>query len=410
MSMRKLIWVGTVAAMAGAGCTGKVDGQGAVKGDDPTLAMSGSGCGYPQYGCGTGNGTGVYYQEGGYAGMDSIQFLITHFINNGSSVGVQGRYRVNNTWYVLDTPGNVYQATYFGYTYPVVSITETGTYPTITLQIPGTATTFSVSGAALQWVQPSVFLYLSNTTPRYYNFQLMFAPAGSDAGTGAYSATTVYKYNMWYQNTYTGEAWTNYCNDAAGNTDPVVFQGGIDVTPWAGQVTSNSSDVTLSCRQGAIATAYYWGYDYRSDWWHYAAAIHMKRASYCGDDKFFTVAGTHITILDDWFTQMQFPNGGIEALWTPYGASCFNQSRRPDGDPTLPYWWQEPQGTMLYERLQPFDLSSAAQSEINLGQTGAYGGRCALQLLPPCPPLSALVDSNYNTLQTFLLDGVVWPQ
>jgi hypothetical protein len=418
MSTRKMICLGAMAAMMSA-CTGQVEAPATAKQDtDPTLFAGISGtCPYPQYGCGVSNGTGVYYGEGGFAGMDNINFMVTHFVNNGSSVGFQGRYQGVNasnvpTWYFLPSPGQVTSADYFGYNYHVVSVTESGTYPTWTLQAWGGGTTFQVPAAYLQYLQPYLYTRIPNppsASPYYLYVRLLFSPMQSDTGIGAYSETTVYKFNMQYQKLYTDNTpqsgYLQYCNDAAGNADPVVFQGGIDVAPTTGTVTSVANDVTLSCRQGAIATAYWWGYVPQTDPWHFAAAIHMKRGSYCGDENVFTVAGTKITILDDWFTQTQWPNGGIEALWTPTGASCFNQSRRPDGDINA-YPWQQVAGTMLAVGLQPFDFYKVYW---NYAST-PYNKSCNGVPLPPCPTLGQLVLPDYTTTQTFLLDGVVWPQ
>jgi hypothetical protein len=413
MSTRKWFCLGAMAAMISAGCTGQVEGNATTKPDtDPTLfALHGS-CPTPEYGCGVSNGTGVYYGEGGFAGLDNIQFMVTHFINNGTWVGFTGRYQGSNgIWYFLPSEGQVTGADYFGYNYRVVSVSESGTYPTWTLQASG-GTPFQVPGYYLQYLQPYLFARgIPNVSASPYDIyvRLLFSPMVTEAGVGAHSQTTIYKFNMQYQKLWLNgtvqSAYAQYCYDSAGNVDPVVFQGGIDVAPTTGMVTDNASVVTLSCRQGAIATAYWWGYDYKFDPWHFAGAIHMKRGSYCGDENVFTVAGTRIDILDNSFTEAHWPNGGIEALWTPIGASCFNRSRRLDGDFNAPLSQQVP-GTMLAVGLQPFDFD---QIYLNYSSV-AYNKTCKGQVLPPCPTLDKLVDSHNNPLQTFLLDGVIWPQ
>jgi hypothetical protein len=376
MLNRKML-LGTIAAML-AGCSGQVNGPGVANGDtSPTLFAGIGGCPYPQYGCTRTNGTGVYYQEGGFAGMAPFKLMVTHFINNGSSVGFTGRYNLPGTswWQVLASPGIVSSATYNGVYYHVQSVSETGTYPTWTLS--NGSGTVHVSGASVY----GLYLYLTFIDPVTGGrdiYEVWFGQMATEAGSSPspYYPTTLYKYDLWYRNT-AGGSWTPYCTDASGSYDPIVFQQGIDVAPTSGTVLKNANDVTMSCRLGAIATVYSWGYDYLADPWHYAAGIHMKRASYCGDENFYTVAGTMFQPQDDDGTQfIRFADSAIEASWTPTGASCYTQPRRD----------------LAKVGMQPFS------------------GWCGGTQLPTCASIGqvpSVLWSNYDNIPVFLIDGVV---
>jgi hypothetical protein len=113
--------------------------------------------------------------------------------------------------------------------------------------------------------------------------------------------------------------------------DYVVFQENIDVDPPTGQVTAAPGHMTVSCRGGAMANVFSWGYDHNSDLWHFGAAIQMKRASYCGDGTFYTVSGTNIHIQDEEGAEEDpVTDSGVEAFWGPNGAICYDGPRRQD--------------------------------------------------------------------------------
>jgi ADYC domain-containing protein len=131
--------------------------------------------------------------------------------------------------------------------------------------------------------------------------------------------------------------WTEYCLDASNAADTVLFQQGIDVDVVNADVLDRgSSYVTLSCRKGAIASGRSWGYGYRdtgtNDIALFDAALHMKRASYCGDVAYYTSAGTQIYIWDaDSINTSSKANPAnlydIEAVWDTTGttgALCVN--------------------------------------------------------------------------------------
>jgi hypothetical protein len=380
MPTRNII-LGTIAAML-AGCSGQVNGHGVASDNDPSLLAAISGCSYPQYNCGRSNGTGVYYQEGGFAGMSSIQVMITNFINTGSQVQWQGRFsRVGSgTWQMLPLNGSVTGAYYNGVYYRVRAVSETGTLPTWTLVDTTTNANILVSGASVYGMYLNINFYDQPRDHVYY-FQLWFGPMQTEAGgsNSPYFQTTINKYSLWYRDVSAGGSWTEYCTDINHAVDPVVFQQGMFVAPTSGQVFTNSNDVTLSCRLGAIATVYWWGYDYHNDLWHYEAGIHMKRASYCGDDNYYTVGGTIFQPQDDgpanWYWVQ---DAAVEASWSPTGALCYTQPRRPD---------------LAQHGVTPFN------------------GYCNGNLLPTCASIgqvpSALDAGGWDNLPTFLIDGVV---
>jgi hypothetical protein len=181
---------------------------------------------------------------------------------------------------------------------------------------------------------------------------MLFTFEEIDPALSAASPNPVHKYGMAWWNPADQSAH-NYCAGAPKTPggppvlDSVVFMGGIDVNPINGAVVRNPDVVTLSCSLGAIATAYRWGYDYKplslfghplteynaTALWYFNAAIQMKRASYCGDDRHYTMANTDIYISDAKSIQdgIQAPSL-IEAFWTPQGASCVNvsQMRHPE--------------------------------------------------------------------------------
>jgi hypothetical protein len=101
-----------------------------------------------------------------------------------------------------------------------------------------------------------------------------------------------------------------------------------------------NSYVTLSCLHGAIATAHWWGYSYRgtpAQTDMFEAAMHMKRASYCGDDAFYTRRNVVIMMRDevgnlgnDAIRPLEF-EASWDRAWLPDGpirATCINRLKR----------------------------------------------------------------------------------
>jgi hypothetical protein len=305
------------------------------------------------------NGTGVYFAEDGFAGLGPTDLMITQFIN-GSTLSFQSRYLDPATKLWRLTSAGQILAEYLGKRYRVVSLHETRTVPTWTLEDLTTQAQLSVTDGALS--QLRLMLAVENGT-HDTQFVLDFeGPASSSAEHAKNSEST---YGMSWTDVIAKGAPTAYCHTppspaapAPASTaqwppDSVVFQEGIDVDPVTGTVTLAPSHVTMSCYFGAPATVYRWGYDYRAgDTSYFASGIHMKRASYCGDAAFYTVAGTEIHIADNIPVQNE-PGGVIEAWWTPTGASCLDY---PDG-------------------MRHGDIASRK----------GFNGSCGTRVLPRCP-------------------------
>lgn len=321
-------------------------------------------------GCKDPNGTGVYTAEGGSAGIGDLRLMITHFVNDGR-VTFHGRYfdAGQKQWAQLPAPGLAYGAVYRGKSLSVVGVSETSTAvqwqlfdrETRTVVLapePGTPPTGltvyvqvglpqalsgtagdppSTAGPPLRDANGLPLLAPAPTsaplgTIRYY--ALDFTPVVSGAPERTPPLTT---YQLSWRDTRTGAPPVPYCADAQGGADTVVFQQGIDVDPVNGRVAATATTaglVTLSCSLGAPAKVYGWGYRYEPRaLFYFAAAIQMKRASYCGDEGHYTVAGTEIHIFDD---QGIHPIGfkladkitAVEASWTPDGATCMTPGNR----------------------------------------------------------------------------------
>jgi len=334
MSMRMISCVGALAI--GAGCPG---GHGGGSGQTqqelrppPALTI----CPDGTTNCTNPNGTGIYTAEWGAAGIGPNRVMITHFVNvpgtpTTSRVAFEGRYFDPQTsaWGQLP-PGLVVRADYQGrHELPVLAVNETSTALQWTLLDPQTSQPILVLDPGLAslvvYVQFTLRATTNNTTQVY---ALRFQPAAG----GPPSKLPLRIYDLSWQDARAPQAPVRYCADGQGTTDPVVFQRGMDVHPITGAVVrdpGSASFVTMSCRGGAVATVYSWGYGYgaasSTPTFYFDAGIQMKRASYCGDAQFFTVAGTRIFMTDDQGIQPATPPpSSIEAWWTPTGASCVN--------------------------------------------------------------------------------------
>jgi hypothetical protein len=364
MIVRKLACLGMLVAATGCGALGSNSDPGAprIEAGDVQL-IDAFGC--PGDDCTLSNGTGVYYQETGYAGVDSdFRLLITHFVNGTDAKGrpavtIAGRYwnppdllfHYGGAW--VDLSNAVFDTVSFkGNRWHVDSVSESGTAVTWTLTnyyITGSdlhAQTITVTGADLEQLELPVVVpsigaspYLPNPFPM--RFSLHFKSEEPPVVGRGKSQFTIHKYNLHWSDP--NNADVPYCygairpDGAARTYDAAVFQQGIVVHPVTGQVTADASAVTLSCFYGAPATAYWWGYDYKmapsslahrhnvATLWYFGSAIQMKRAAYCGDGRYYTRAGTKIAINDARLIQQGFNTPSqIEALWTPTGASCLN--------------------------------------------------------------------------------------
>jgi hypothetical protein len=294
-------------------------------------------CRDPSTDCTHTNGTGVYVAEGGVAGIDTFRLLIKHFINEGSSVGFEGHYydAASQQW----TPvfGHVVSAEYLSspLTWQVLSVSETGTVPVWKLLGPRTRAPTYVTDEQLLDLKLRIVAPITS-----HPYVLEFVQRHTyhdDSLPGTPPKPSVHAYRMRWRNPVntTGQA-VDYCfaDGEATDPDPVVFQQGIGVDSETGVVTRDTSTagfVTLSCLRGSPATVYRWGYEYRdpAPLSYFAASIHMKRASYCGDEHHYTTAGTRITIVDDQGINHD-PIELLEAVWGKDGALCLDRQRYPE--------------------------------------------------------------------------------
>ena len=280
--------------------------------------------------CTASNGTGVYTAEDGFAGFGTSQLMITHFINTGSSVMFQGRYlnKFTKNWQMLSAPGIVRVGSFHQEPVNIISVAETSTVPTWTLRNVAGQVRTAAGDDLLQ-----LLLFISfNANDEAKNFAIDFVD--SRVIQASANAPPISVFSMRWRDVANPAQITPYCLDADHQPDPVVFQRGIDVDPVFGQVMRSPANpeaanfVTMSCYQGALATAYGWGYDYLTNPFYFDAAIQMKRASYCGDAAHYTVANTKILMRDDAGINHEpinnDPINWLEASWSPAGAICVN--------------------------------------------------------------------------------------
>lgn len=327
------------------------------------------------YNCTCGNGTGVYAVEGGFAGItvrtasepqggpgEQI-IMITHFINNASGSNVTFEYgtfvlsavgsATNQwTWQPLGI-GNVDSADYGAQTnLTAILVRETNTVPIWMLRTLGTGALQSVTD--LQRLK----LHISFKVPGVAALKMVTLDFHG-SGTNTLGGNVIQKlteYRMRWQNLsdFPAASPQQYCHGSSKQPDDmVVFQQGIDVDPMSGTVKrpdpklnpNPANVVTVSCSLGAPAMVYSWGYPYQGldadpDTFYFDAGIHMKRASYCGDARYYTTAGTMIHISDSKGLHGDVPNPsgnpGVEAWWGRRGAVCVNSEhmRHPEMAPT----------------------------------------------------------------------------
>lgn len=288
--------------------------------------------------CGDPNGTGVYFQEGGRAAMDPIELMIVQFVNVGASVDVVGRYRTDTGVWEF-TRGHVEGVLVAGAQRQVLSMRASGTIPTWTITQPSAPGFVDVTDTGLLNLRLVLSFPISNSA-RLYTFWLSAHSIEVTTPSGpAGVPRNLYKYQAVYQPIQSVNPPVpigpvkGYCVDANKQLDPVVFQEGITVHPVYGSVSraSSANVVTLSCRKGAIATVFSWGYPYLGipgNTFYFDSGIHMKRASYCGNAAAYTENGVQIWFRDDkGINNLSGPV--LEAWWTPTRALCLGTPRRP---------------------------------------------------------------------------------
>lgn len=306
--------------------------------------------------CTCGNGTGVYAAEGGFAGITvrmagdgftEQTIMITHFINargpNGPNVTFAYGYFAPATsqWHSLGI-GNVDSADYLQNSHTVISVGETNTVPTWTLGTPGSRALLQAKD--LQNLKLHIsFTVLSGGIKTQKTATLDFDAATPNT-IGGNVKQPLSQYNMrWTNPDYSNKPSQQYCHGPSQQPDDMaVFQQGIDVDPVTGTVAHLNSGnfVTVSCSLGAPAMVYSWGYPYKgsdTDTFYFDAGIHMKRASYCGDMRYYTWAGTPIHLLDSKVAHGDpLPPPGVEAWWDRSGAICVSSEhmRHPELAPS----------------------------------------------------------------------------
>ena len=369
-------YLGLVAVVFAVGCNSETIDVG-----ETTSALT-KHCRDPE-GCPLTNGGGTYTEELGNAHIGPDDFMIVQFINTGSApllfIG-RGIDRSNAFGNYTYRAGRVEYARYGSTTHrAVVSVTESLTMPTFTLATSNGP--IYASGANLAQLE----LVLSFDDHLYtvsFGTPTLAAITPDSGSNGAVLQDVAMRWNA--GDTKSANPAT-YCtraplNGAAGTDDWAVFQQGISVDPLTSVMSKDNTVTTLSCRRGAVATARWWNYIYRGTAAQddmFEAAMHMKRASYCGDDAFFTRRNTDILVWDNAGNQTSpITPTNMEASWGrvnggPIHAVCVTgpNRRRPgalyEGDnfdrtcngavPTIPSCVtpvQYPLG-MLADRLAP---------------------------------------------------------
>ena len=174
----------------------------------------------------------------------------------------------------------------------------------------------------------------ASPTPVAYSLRL-------DSITLAAGTEDVYLHAVSYRPS--GSAvWQSACVDAAGNpVAAVVLSNSWDAA--TGARIDDASTFTFACVNAALGKCALWGYRPWATATHctgsqcatvaltdyHQACTRMVRADYCGSGVPYTVNGTLIDIFDDLAPPIAARGGtwGIEARWTPSGASCMSGAR-----------------------------------------------------------------------------------
>lgn len=309
-----------VAGLIAGGCG--VDQVDELNVSDTTQGIGEGGCTDPKR-CGVYNGGGVYTEEGGFAGAGSASTMITTFIGtfslatgypSGLDEVLARTFDLNNQPVLTKAPIPVATINGGPDVYRVLGIIENGdTKPQWWLSGPnGVIITAPSTTRSIQ------LIFGTGAS----QFTLSFRPADPQG-----SGLTTYDV-VWNAGAYDPSTAQEYCfaSDDTGlkpdpnKPDPVVFQKGLYVNPITGVTNANKVATTMSCLHGGIAVAKQWGYVYNgtaAQLTMFESALQMKRASYCGDEKFWTRKGTLIDILDTAgiHTTPLIPKYALEARW-----------------------------------------------------------------------------------------------
>jgi len=349
MSIHSFVGLGMFVVLSGCGSRQSAASQGKGNGSPPPPPLAVC----PDPPCEEPNGTGIYTAGNGRAAIGPHQLMITHFVNQPSPVAgeskvlFEGRYFddvIVQGWDVMPRagglvpgPGTVSEADYRGTTMGVAAVSESDTALRWTLFDRHTLETVQATDDVTIYL--SMTVATPGTTGHTETYALSFKsrPTPPPHNPIAVDKRPPHAYDLTWIAVVGAPVTTPapYCLDAQGNADSVVFQQGLAIEPVNGRVTRDTTTtgvVTMSCWLGAPATVYSWGYGYGAasgtalaDTFYFDAAIQMKRASYCADAQYFTIAGTQIAISDDKHIQpAPVVPGRVEAWWAPTGAVCLN--------------------------------------------------------------------------------------
>jgi hypothetical protein len=315
--------------------------------------------------CTVSNNGGVYTAELGYAGFGPTtgDFMIKHFINFRGSVTFEGRFQDGSDGLWKTGTGRVVGAWYTRVNQPrryyaVEEIRESFTTPTFQLRY-GNDPAFDVTGPAMVDFPNGdkgnlvLELFIGPLELAYQpppQIQIKWLTYTETQGFNSFIRSA--KMNWRFINPSVGP-WTHYCIDDLDQWDGMVLQQDIGINAVSGDVEQHDGYVTMSCTNGGISRAREWGFSYRTTQQEldtYTAAIHMKRASYCGDRAYYTVGGTEIKIWDTlsggYPDVTSIPDvTKIEALWDKYRAICVNPMYERHDDVTYPPAAEDPNGS-----------------------------------------------------------------
>ena len=140
-----------------------------------------------------------------------------------------------------------------------------------------------------------------------------------------------------------GSGWsaerTDLCLDGEGDeVEALLLNGSWDFSTGE-RLAGEGSEVTLACRESALAKCVEWAYrelDEPTTSWAHQACVRMVRADYAGDGATNTFSGARIYVGDDLglIEQSSYPGWLVkEAEWNADGAICINREALRNIDP-----------------------------------------------------------------------------
>jgi hypothetical protein len=301
-------------------------------------------------GCTTGNCSDPNNTFGIYAAtnmgycitLGSFRFCPEHFVTfsrgevylRGRKVASTGAWPSSPEYLSLKVQGSFLRTT----TPLQVDSITTDAAGGLVVEVISGGTLRTLSGSSLQNLQLTVTW---DTTPIHLRFGSITAEAQGDK--------VFWTYNVTYQIPSVSDAWRFTCSDGSGAAAFLKNRVVHGLTAGMQTVWGDVPVVTMACVSGAIGGCMAWGYRP----WEASAAtqqeadhlfgtcLQAKRAAYfvqSGDYKSYTVLGTPLSIVDVKGIMSTSGMPGVEALWTPNGATCFSPEyrRAAVGTSTLP--------------------------------------------------------------------------